>query len=130
MERIVLTREQIDALVGHAKSEMPNEACAILFGTGETVSDVFLARNADESPAEFTIPDEQLIEAYGMAESAGVDVIGIFHSHPDSEAVPSETDRRFMQVNPVAWVIYSGATGQMRGYVLDPDISEIAVERA
>jgi Predicted metal-dependent protease of the PAD1/JAB1 superfamily len=37
-----------------------------------------------------------------------MDVIGIFHSHPNSDAYPSNTDKKFMQSNPVVWIIYSG----------------------
>ena len=36
-----------------------------------------------------------------------IEVIGIFHSHPNSDAFPSKTDKKFMQSNPVVWIIYS-----------------------
>jgi len=57
-----------------------------------------------------------------------MEVIGIFHSHPESEAYPSNTDRKFMQSNPVVWVIYSGINKNFRAYVLESEIVEIPIE--
>ena len=92
------------------------------------VSEVFLAENIEESPVNFTISNEQLIEGYKIAEEKQVDVIGIFHSHPNSEAYPSNTDKKFMQSNPVAWVIYSGLTKDFKAYLLESDIKEIPMK--
>ena len=62
--------------------------------------DIFLTENIDESPRNFTISNEQLIEGYNIAEQKKMVVIGIFHSHPNSDAFPSRTDKKFMQSNP------------------------------
>ena len=43
-----------------------------------------------------------------MAEEKGLDVVGIFHSHPKSLPSPSNTDIKFMKGNPIPWIIYSG----------------------
>ena len=101
---------------------------AILFGRNEQVSEVFLTENIEESAVNFTISNEQLIEGYKLAEEKQVDVIGIFHSHPNSEAYPSNTDKKFMQSNPVAWIIYSGVTKDFKAYLLESDIIEIPIE--
>ncbi len=69
-----------------------------------------------------------MIEGYKIAEEKKVDVIGIFHSHPNSEAYPSNTDKKFMQSNPVAWLIYSGANRDFRAYFLESEIKEIPIE--
>ena len=122
LNRIILSRPDIDTLTRHAEDRMPNEACAMLLGRADCVRRLFLTENTDMSPsARFTVSPEQLLEAYMAADAAGLEVVGIFHSHPVSEAYPSETDRRFMQVNPVAWIIYSGANRDLRGYVLEQD---------
>ena len=99
----------------------------MLFGRGNKVTDTFLAENTKESPVSFTISDEQLNEGYKMAEENGLEVIGVFHSHPGSEAFPSNVDKRFMQINPVAWVIYSGVNSDFRAFVLEDEITEIRI---
>jgi proteasome lid subunit RPN8/RPN11 len=89
---------------------------------------VFLTKNIEESPVNFTISNEQLIEGYKIAEEKRVEVIGVFHSHPNSDAYPSNTDKKFMQSNPVAWVIYSGINKNFKAYFLESDIIEIPIE--
>ena len=128
MQKIILSQSDKKILTEHAEKEKPNESCAILFGKDEQVSEVFLAKNIEESPVNFTISNEQLIEGYKLAEEKQVDVIGIFHSHPNSEAYPSNTDKKFMQSNPVAWIIYSGVTKDFKAYLLESDIIEIPIE--
>jgi [CysO sulfur-carrier protein]-S-L-cysteine hydrolase len=132
LQKIIITESQKKILVNHAENEKPNESCAILFGAVKDkitlVKEVFLAKNIDKSPINFTISNEQLIKIYKTAEEKKTDVVGIFHSHPDSEAYPSSTDKKFMHSNPVVWVIYSGITNDFKAYVLESDISEIPIE--
>ena len=128
MQKIILSNSDKKILTEHAENEKPNESCAILFGKNNTVSEVFLTKNIEESPVNFTISNEQLIEGYKIAEEKKVEVIGIFHSHPNSEAYPSNTDKKFMQSNPVVWVIYSGANKDFRAYLLESEIKEIPIE--
>ena len=116
----------------HADMQSPLEACAILFGTSNDktweTTDIFLTENIDKSEVNFTISNEQLMEGYTMAEDKGLDVVGIFHSHPNSQPSPSNTDIKFMKGNPVPWIIYSGITKEMKAYLLDSDLIQIPIE--
>ena len=128
MQKITLSQSIKKTLIQHAENENPNESCAILYGNGDTVSDVFLTKNIEESPVNFTISNDQLIEGYKIAEERKLQVIGIFHSHPNSEAYPSSTDKKFMHSNPVVWIIYSGVNKNFKAYVLESDVLEIPIE--
>ncbi len=128
MQKIILSQSDKKILTEHAENEEPNESCAILFGKDSLVSEVFLTKNIEESPVNFTISNEQLIEGYKIAEEKRVEVIGVFHSHPNSDAYPSNTDKKFMQSNPVAWIIYSGINKNFKAYFLESDITEISIE--
>ena len=123
MQKIILSESDKKILTNHAENKKPNETFAILFGKDSQVSEVFLTKNIDESSVNFTISNEQLIEGYKIAEEKKVEVIGIFHSHPNSEAYPSNTDKKFMQSNPVAWIIYSGINKNFKAYFLESDIT-------
>ena len=101
MQKIILKQSDKKILSQYSENQKPNESCAILFGKNNQVQDIFLAENIDESPINFTISNEQLLEGYRIAEDKKMDVIGIFHSHPNSDAFPSNTDKKFMQSNPV-----------------------------
>ena len=63
-----------------------------------------------------------------MAEEKGLDIVGIFHSHPKSLPSPSYTDMKFMKGNPIPWIIYSGLTKEMKAYLLDSEIIQITIK--
>jgi proteasome lid subunit RPN8/RPN11 len=130
--QIILSKDQKEILASHAKKCAPAESCALLFGKDDSntvsVSEVFLADNIENSPINFTISNEELLKGYKLAEAKKMDVVGIFHSHPHSDATPSSTDRKFMQVNPVVWVIFSNKTDELKAYVLESEIVSIEVK--
>ena len=128
MQKIILKQSDKKILSQYSENQKPNEACAILFGKNNEVLDIFLTENIEESPVNFTISNKQLIEGYKIAEERKMEVIAIFHSHPNSDAFPSSTDKKFMQSNPVVWIIYSGINKNFRAYVLGSDSVEIQIE--
>jgi len=128
LQKIILSQSDKKILTEHAENEKPNESCAILFGKDSLVSEVFLTKNIEESSVNFTISNEQLIKGYKIAEEKKVEVIGIFHSHPNSDTYPSNTDKKFMRSNPVVWIIYSGINKDFKAYFLESDIIEIPIE--
>ena len=125
MQKIILKQSDKKILSQYSENQKPKESCALLFGKDNQVLDIFLTENIEESSVNFTISNEQLIEGYKIAEDKKMDVIGIFHSHPNSDAFPSNTDKKFMQSNPVVWIIYSGINKNFRAFVLE---SEIPIE--
>lgn len=127
MQKIILSQSDKKILSEYSENQKPNESCAILFGKDNQVLDLFLTENIEESPINFTISNKQLIQAYSIAEEKKLEVVGIFHSHPDSDAFPSNTDKKFMQSNPVVWIIYSGINKNFKAYVLESEIVEIPI---
>ena len=128
MQEIILSQTDKKILSEYSENQKPNESCAILFGKNNQVLDLFLTENIEESPVNFTISNKQLIEGYKVAEEKKMDVIGIFHSHPNSDAYPSNTDKKFMLSNPVVWIIYSGINKNFKAYLLESDIIEITIK--
>jgi len=132
LQKIILTKSQKQLLSNHADNEKPNESCAILFGTEDKeeikVEKIFLTKNIEKSSVNFTISAEQRLEADKMERELQLKIIGIFHSHPDSNAYPSSTDKKFMELNPVIWIIFSGTSRDFKAYVLEAKILEIPIE--
>ena len=130
-QEIVLSKNHIDILTRHAQECAPNESCAILFGRIEgkrvIIRDVFLTKNTENSPVTFTISNQELIQAYSEAEKRKLDVIGIFHSHPQSAAYPSATDKKYMESNPVPWVIFSNVENKFEAYIFESGIVPVVV---
>ena len=127
MQKIILKQSDKKILSQYSENQKPKESCALLFGKDNQVLDIFLTENIEESSVNFTISNEQLIEGYKIAEEKKMEVIGIFHSHPNSDAFPSSTDKKFMQSNPVVWVIYSGINKNFRAHILESDSVEIQI---
>jgi proteasome lid subunit RPN8/RPN11 len=132
LQKIILTKSQQQLLSNHADNETPNESCAILFGKEDEkeikVEKIFLTKNIEKSPVNFTISAEQRLEADKMEKELDLKIIGIFHSHPDSHAYPSSTDKKFMELNPVIWIIFSGTSRDFKAYVLEAKILEIQIK--
>jgi len=129
--QLVITKNQKEILSEHASKNKPNEACALLFGTAENdnliVKEIFFTKNIDESKIHFTVSNDELIRGYKEAEEKKLEVVGIFHSHPDSEPYPSSTDIKFMKINPVSWLIFSGISSDFKAYGFDAEIFEIPI---
>ena len=132
MECIVLTQKEKDKLVAHAIGQQPSESCAMLLGKKVdnfwNVKEVFLTQNIDNSQTNFAISPEELLKGYQLAEKMHLELVGVFHSHPNSDAIPSSTDKKFMQNNPVPWIIFSGITNDLSAYLLDSDVIEIPIK--
>ena len=132
MECIVLTQKEKDKLITHAIEQQPNESCAMLLGEkiddAWNVKEVFLTENIDKSQTNFTISPEELLKGYQLAAKMHSELVGVFHSHPNSDAIPSSTDKKFMQNNPVPWIIFSGVNNSLKAYLLDSDLVEISIK--
>jgi len=87
-----IARPLLDELVAHAREEAPKECCGLI-GTrdGEPVS-YYRVRNEYESPMRFLLHHEDLPGVNRRAEERGEVTSIIFHSHPRTEAYPSQTD--------------------------------------
>ena len=132
MECIVLAQKEKDKLVDHAIEQQPSESCAMLLGrkVDDTwnIKEVFLTQNMDDSQINFTISPEELLKGYKLAEKMHLELVGVFHSHPNSDTTPSDTDKKFMRNNPVPWIIFSGLTNDLTAYLLDSDVIEIPIK--
>ena len=122
---IILSESYKEELVNRADAQKPYESCAILVGNenGENwnVKKIFLTENTAKSKVTFTISPDKEFEVDQIAKESNIEIVCIFHSHPESEAYPSETDKKFMRVNPFPWIIYSGITKEMNCFILEND---------
>lgn len=123
----------IETIHEHGAKDYPNECCGALLGnddgndegTNRTVLGLVpLVNQRDDSPRNrFSITPEDVRLAEKEARAKGWELIGWYHSHPDSPARPSEFDREH------AWPWYSyiifqvekGEPREMRSWRLDDD---------
>jgi proteasome lid subunit RPN8/RPN11 len=127
IQSFILTQFQLERLASLARDSLPNESCALLLGNNTNkeneilVKETLSMKNSDASPTtRFRIDSQELIKGYLRAEKIGLNVVGIFHSHP-APPIPSSTDKIFMEINPVVWLIYSTLTNESRAYIFEQE---------
>lgn len=108
---LTLPRAVADALLAHARAELPNEACGLLGGRladgAGRATTFFPARNAERSPLRYNVHPEDLVRIVFAIDEAEDDLVAIFHSHTRSAAVPSATDRRTAQYDRPFYLLAS-----------------------
>jgi len=86
------------SMVDHARKAYPNECCGAMLGTidgdAKVVSAAMALENAFEGAqaARYELRPEDLLAADKAARERNMDLIGIYHSHPDCDAYFSKTD--------------------------------------
>ncbi len=93
---IRLKREHIDAMVAHALEDAPIECCGLLAAKDGVVAAVRRAKNKEASPYRFSIDPLETRKHEQAIDDAGMELVGFYHSHTGSHAVPSPTDIRMM----------------------------------
>jgi proteasome lid subunit RPN8/RPN11 len=91
---LTLTHKVWLEIVGQAYDGLPDEACGLLAGDpGAAQARVFYpCRNAAASSRVYTVDPQDHLKADRDAESQGLELIGVMHSHTHTEAYPSQTD--------------------------------------
>ena len=129
---LIISDALLKRIHGHLEADYPHEACGIFIGEidvangRKTVKDVVLVENKWNDDAandlrgrqdheslanRFLIAPEDIARADRDAAKRDLDIIGFFHSHPDSPSRPSETDREFAWP-VIAFVIVSVQHGK------------------
>jgi proteasome lid subunit RPN8/RPN11 len=86
------SQKQIDSIIDHAKEEYPYECCGIIAGRDSRVESVIRINNELSSSVEYSMNDAELKSVLDELDAAGLDFIGVYHSHPTSGAYPSGID--------------------------------------
>ena len=121
----LITHTALDAIVAHARADAPAECCGMLLGTAGSIAEAVRARNIASTSTRFLIDPQDHIEARRVARRQGIDVIGFYHSHPHSPALPSPTDLAEATYPEAVHLIVS-----LAGAAPDPRLFRIEPERA
>jgi len=97
---INLKHEHLAAIRAHGEADYPYECCGLLIGTfaddgTKIVEETYPISNAREEADKrnrFLITPQEFMRGERYARTHKLDVIGIYHSHPDDKAEPSQFD--------------------------------------
>ena len=128
-----IRRTALDAVIAHARREAPRECCGLLIGREDLIEEAWPAANLREGEVAFLVSPEDHFAAIRHTRATGQLVIGAYHSHPRSPAVPSRTDIEEANDPELLHVIVSLATEppDIRAYRLaDGVATEVGVRDA
>ncbi|HEX6032863.1 MAG TPA: M67 family metallopeptidase [Anaerolineales bacterium] len=107
-------------MLEHVDKHVPREACGLLAGKNDRVEKVMPVRNQTQSPVRFVMDPYEQLQAFDWIESHGLELLGIFHSHPAGPATASMTDIAEAAYD-VVHIIWSRSQGhwQARGFWIE-----------
>lgn len=140
-----LYTDHMDRIQAHAQACYPEECCGLMLGQiveieGQVQKKLWALYTADNTWEQAAVPiaettstspltaarrywiaPQDLFNAQKYARTQGWDIIGVYHSHPDHEAVPSECDRKWAwpQYSYVIVAVKNGVPHDFRSWMLD-----------
>lgn len=92
METFSISQGLLERIIEHARSEAPHEVCGMIGGTGTQATHIYETSNPDASALTYSIDPREAFNVIRQTRADRVDFIGVYHSHPATEAYPSPTD--------------------------------------
>jgi proteasome lid subunit RPN8/RPN11 len=87
-----ITRQVLDGVVAHARHDAPCECCGLLAGEGDLIDEYVRTRNIRPGEVAYEIDPREHISIRKALRARGRSVLGAYHSHPRTAAVPSAAD--------------------------------------
>jgi proteasome lid subunit RPN8/RPN11 len=118
--KLILHKKYWQEMLEHVDRQVPLEACGLLAGKNNEVEKVILVQNQAQSPVRFVMDPNEQLRAFDWIESNGLDLLGIFHSHPTGPEATSSTDIKEAAYE-VVHLIWSQNQGhwQARGFWIE-----------
>jgi proteasome lid subunit RPN8/RPN11 len=84
----------VEAIIGHARADHPDEACGIIAGPAGSDRPTRLVPmiNAERSPTFYRFDSAEQLALYKEMDARDEEVVVVYHSHTATEAYPSRTD--------------------------------------
>ncbi len=95
-------------MLAHARREPDVECCGLLAGRDGAITRIFPAANAAETRAtSYEIAPKEIFERMREMRAEGIEMLGIYHSHPNGENKPSPRDIAQAYYSEAAYFIIS-----------------------
>ena len=79
-------------IIGHARDAAPLECCGLLAGKDELIDEYICTDNIRASEVAYQVNPAEHFAAIKSLRARGRVIVGAYHSHPRTPAVPSATD--------------------------------------
>jgi [CysO sulfur-carrier protein]-S-L-cysteine hydrolase len=134
MAQALQTRRRVlGQLVDHARRHRTKECCGLLAGRDGVITRAFPAANVAENPAKnYEIAPKEIVGLMREFRRRKLGFLGIYHSHPNSENVPSPRDIELAYYSEAFYFIVTPrpyAEKPVRAFsIRDGRVSELEIE--
>jgi proteasome lid subunit RPN8/RPN11 len=120
IKKLQLTNEHWQAMHRHVQDSAPLEACGLLAGNHDRIQVVLKMQNQARSPSRFMLDPQEQLKAFDWIELQGLELVGIYHSHPSGPETVSSIDI-LEAAYDVVHVVWSRPLGewQARGFWIE-----------
>lgn len=87
-----IARDASQQMLEAVRIDFDRECCGLLAGRGGLITNIFAARNALGSATVYEIAPQELFALFREIRAQNLEFLGIYHSHPETENVPSAAD--------------------------------------
>ncbi|NQT95032.1 MAG: M67 family metallopeptidase [Candidatus Omnitrophica bacterium] len=106
-----LNKDLANEIIAHLKDEVPNEGCGILAGIisddGKKAIKSFPMKNQDASSQKFFMEPQEQFKVMKTIRNEKLEMVGIYHSHPETDAYPSAHDVELAFYPEVSYLVIS-----------------------
>jgi len=89
---ITLSSDLLNAMIEHARRELPNECCGVLIGQQGVFERVIPVTSVHPAPDAYFMSPEEQVEIFTELGGGSGSLLGIYHSHPKGPVSPSGMD--------------------------------------
>ena len=110
---LTIGRTHYEQIIDHARRGSPYEVCGLIGGRNAHTEVVISVPNASLAPlTTYEMERQAMVDAIIAFQREGREVIAIYHSHPQSEAVPSDVDISQATWGDAIYIIVGPETAQ------------------
>ncbi len=130
LDALRISRQLYDDMIAHLRSTLPLEGCGIIAVESDVTVRLFPGTNTESSETRYNMDLGEIVDAFNEIDQNGWQLGALFHSHPRSIPVPSETDLRNAYYPGALMVIVSFAVEppESRAYRVDGPVREVPIE--
>jgi proteasome lid subunit RPN8/RPN11 len=120
----------LQVMIDHAEADYPRECCGLILGVGDRVVavepmlNVWVGEVGHSLRDRYAIDPAEMLRVMKAGRERGLEIIGIYHSHPDHPAEPSECDRAqaWPQYRYVILSVVQGKVVDLGVWVLEDEV--------
>lgn len=116
--KVIISEEHLDFIFKDGMERYPHESCGLILGDIKEntfiCQEIHKAKNLSDNPIRFILDPVDFIKIQEYADRKNIEIIGVYHTHPDHPPIASQYDLE-AAVDGLVYIIMSVWNGNKRG---------------